>query len=105
MFRNAKVLALALIGLGMLLGYAAATGPFNFFPHAEAALVSESAFTQPTLSKEPVSEPTSCCSGVNKSAALTMIKEHNSAVAAKAAQEGKKPNIMFIMGDDIGMWN
>ncbi len=36
---------------------------------------------------------------------MVALANHNEAVAAKAAAEGKKPNILFIMGDDIGMWN
>jgi arylsulfatase A-like enzyme len=37
----------------------------------------------------------------------TTPASRDSAVAAKpaATQSGKKPNILFIMGDDIGMWN
>jgi len=34
-------------------------------------------------------------------AQATPVKE----VAAGGATPGKKPNIVFIMGDDIGMWN
>ena len=36
---------------------------------------------------------------------MVALANHNEAVADKAAAEGKKPNILFIMGDDIGMWN
>jgi hypothetical protein len=37
--------------------------------------------------------------------ALARVEAHNAKVSANLTQAGKKPNIMFIMGDDIGMWN
>jgi len=42
---------------------------------------------------------------MTKSNALTAINAHNAKVTAVAEKDGKKPNIVVIMGDDIGMWN
>ncbi len=36
---------------------------------------------------------------------MVALATHNEAVAAKAADAGKKPNILFIMGDDVGWFN
>ena len=36
---------------------------------------------------------------------MLALATHNEAVADKAAAEGKKPNILFIMGDDVGWFN
>src|SRR5262249_56780327 len=47
----------------------------------------------------------SCCEGVNKGRLLALADPKVKAAVAKAEGNGKKPNILFIMGDDIGMWN
>ena len=44
-------------------------------------------------------------SGMIFAAALVSVAGLVAGVPAKAQQTGKKPNILFIMGDDIGMWN
>ena len=36
---------------------------------------------------------------------MVALATHNDAVAVKAAAAGKKPNIVFIMGDDVGWFN
>jgi arylsulfatase len=37
--------------------------------------------------------------------ASAALAAHNAAVTAATAQDGKKPNILIIWGDDVGMWN
>ena len=36
---------------------------------------------------------------------MVALASHNEAAAAKAAANGKKPNILVIIGDDVGIWN
>jgi arylsulfatase len=94
MLRNTKLQLLAVLGLGALLGYAAASGSFNPFQRAGAS-------PQPA---EPGggADPTCCSEGVSKGQ-LVALAAHNQNVEAKAAQAGKKPNILVIFGDDIGI--
>ncbi len=100
--KNVKLQYLLVLGLGALLGYAASTGKLNPFAKADTE--------QPEQPKAAAAAPAEaakpgCCSdGVNK-AALVALAAHNDAVAEKAAAAGKKPNILFIMGDDVGWFN
>jgi arylsulfatase A-like enzyme len=45
-----------------------------------------------------------CCNSPDRAAALAVISAHNAKVSANA-QDGKKPNILIIWGDDIGWFN
>src|SRR5262249_42142190 len=102
MFKNTKILAVAFMGLGMLLGYAAAAGKLNPAMWARAS--------QPvptTAADQPVSVPdqqAGCCDGVNKGQ-LVALANHNERVAPAAQTSGQKPNILIIWGDDIGWFN
>src|SRR5207237_7821341 len=47
-----------------------------------------------------------CCSeGASKGQLLALADPKVKAAVAKVKANGKKPNIVVIMGDDIGMWN
>jgi arylsulfatase A-like enzyme len=98
--KNSKVLAAAGIGLGVLLGYAAASGRLNPFQKLDAAQ-SVPGQTPATAAAQP-SPP--CCEGTNKSDLLVLAR-HNAEAQAKAEKSGKKPNICIIWGDDIGQSN
>ena len=50
-------------------------------------------------------EATTCCSQGRGDSDAAMLVSHNAAVRAAAAQSGKKPNILIIWGDDIGVHN
>jgi arylsulfatase A-like enzyme len=90
----------ALLALGCLLGWGAASGNLSLSQSVSAAVEQKSS-TAPTIA-EP--SKVCCTSGVN-SAAIAAISAHNSKVSATATQSGKKPNILCIWGDDIGTWN
>jgi arylsulfatase len=100
MLRNTKVQMAAVLAAGALLGYLAASGRLNPLSRAGA--------TGPTVQAGVVkpAEPDSgdkpaCCEKVNKGQLLALANR-NEAAAERARAEGKKPNILFIMGDDIG---
>ena len=90
---------LAVLAVGAALGYAAANPGLNPFRSTQAAPTDATAAA-------PADCPLggNCCEGVDK-AALLAINAHNAKVSATAQKDGKKPNIVVIMGDDIGMWN
>jgi hypothetical protein len=97
--KNVKVQFLLVLGLGALLGYAAAYGRLNPFAKADAGTAEQPKAGAPLDPAAP-----GCCSAGLSKAGMLALATHNEAVAEKAAAEGKKPNILFIMGDDIGMW-
>ena len=81
-------------------GRAGASGRFDSLLQADAKSTTCSGSANSTC---PLAGD--CCNNTGKGAALSVIAAHNQKVSATAAQAGKKPNILFIMGDDIGMWN
>ncbi len=92
--RIAMAVALATGALG---GWLAASGRLPSLSMAQAD------------APKPVtrSEQQSCCEGVDRNVLLAraepnLLTAHNNNVAANAQASGKKPNILFIMGDDIG---
>jgi arylsulfatase len=100
--RNTKVLAVASIGLGMLLGYAAASGRLNPWERAQANPPKEGVRGRGSGVREqgvPVLAPDPCC------LTPSVLGAHNEKVAALAQKSGKKPNILIIWGDDIGWFN
>ena len=99
MIGSTKTLALGFIGLGAALGYGLAHYPFPAM--AAAAVVAPAKGDD---QKAACSE-TDCCAVPGQATLLASASARVAPAGAKAAQEGKKPNILFIMGDDIGMWN
>lgn len=97
MFRNSKVHACLLVAAGVFLGYAAASGKLNILQRTVAAAAAQPSASLPHMA-------TSCCDEIDKGQLLA-VAAHNEAVNANAAQTGKKPNIVFIMGDDVGWFN
>ncbi|MCI0704562.1 MAG: arylsulfatase [Planctomycetia bacterium] len=87
------VIALA-IGAGG--GWAGASGKFDSLFKSEP---------QPAASEPIVCPEGGCCMDADKAAALAAINAHNEKVNANLQKDGKKPNIVYIMGDDVGIWN
>jgi len=96
--KQTKWQALALVALGAVLGYAAASGKLLAPWKADAAPT----ITDPAGGKP--SPPACCAEGVNRGELLA-LGAHHDAVAARAEKSGKKPNILVIWGDDIGWFN
>ena len=100
MLKSTRFLAVAFLGLGTLLGYAAASGRLNPFHKADAAppvpdVAKSQAATDPSHS--------TCCSGTNKSD-LIALAHHNTEVAEKAEKSGKRaeksPRDSFLYCND-----
>jgi arylsulfatase len=86
------------LAVGLVAGYAAASGKFNPLQHSDAAAADEAAV------KSGECPLGGCCEKPDKAKLIAAVNEHNAHVAANL-QPGKKPNVLFIMGDDIGWFN
>ncbi|MDR3638541.1 MAG: arylsulfatase [Isosphaeraceae bacterium] len=101
MYRRTRLQAVVLVAIGSLLGYAVANMDRSRSAGAAAA-------PAPALvtSAEATAGPAaaSCLNSLDRGQLLALAAR-NEAVAAEAAQAGKKPNILVIFGDDIGQTN
>src|SRR4051794_3982544 len=105
MFQRTTVQAVVILAVGALLGYAAGTGKLNPFSKAEAAPSGETSAFNKSPESQTGDSPGCCSEGASKAQLLAMADPKVKAAVARAEKNGKKPNIVVIMGDDIGMWN
>ncbi|SIO60350.1 arylsulfatase [Singulisphaera sp. GP187] len=92
-----SIQSLACVGLGAMLGFIAAT--YDVAPLSRAG-VATARVTDQGVAK------TSCCSeGVARSVLFAQAGVEATTAKAAATLAGKKPNIVFIMGDDVGWFN
>jgi arylsulfatase len=101
MFRNTRVQMAAVLAVGALLGYLAASGRLNPFARADAARSTAEAASAKQAESGNVAK-LACCEDANKGQLLALADPKVKEAVARAEQAGKKPNILFIMGDDIG---
>lgn len=97
-----KFSTLGILILGASLGYLAST--INWRNTVQADSTVQPPANQAVINKPVTTDECDCCADVDRKAMLA-ISTHNNKVTAKAAQDGKKPNILMIMGDDIGWFN
>jgi arylsulfatase A-like enzyme len=91
----------ALVAFGAVLGCTAAKIDWS-----RTAVAFASAPASPGMPAGTASDVTNaCCSSNFDRESLLAFAGHNEAVAANAAQAGKKPNFLVIFGDDIGQTN
>src|SRR5262245_29350532 len=96
--RRSRLVSLATLLIGGLGGWAAASGAFDSPLKAhpnEGRQTSE----YPDVC---VAQGGDCCGTAERSAILAQVAAHNTKVSANLQQAGAKPNVLFIMGDDIG---
>jgi arylsulfatase A-like enzyme len=93
MFRNRTVQVAVILAAGALLGYGAASGWF-------VSRQAEASTSTPPRAEKPVSPPAEVV-GRGEVAQGDLVAFGNRGQKEPAAG-GKKPNILFIMGDDIG---
>src|SRR5438067_8258640 len=104
MFRSTKFLACLCLAAGTLMGYAAASGKLNPFPRAEATPPEGAAAVEKTAGPQ-AGDPACCPEGASKGQFLALADPKVRTAVAKVQANGKKPNIVFIMGDDVGWFN
>src|SRR5262245_54008472 len=99
MVKRNTVPAALCIGVGAMLGYAAASGHLS--PVSKIGAAAENA----TTSAAPQA---GCCDGLCKGELLAKADPtatQRGEQDEKPSASGKKPNIVFIMGDDVGWFN
>src|SRR5262245_56506488 len=99
MFRNSKVQMAAVLAAGAFLGFMVSSARVNPFSRANPApspdKVATSKAAEPAGGQKDI-----CCAGTNKEQLLVRAEAKPGNQDQK--KNGKKPNILFIMGDDIG---
>src|SRR5262249_11388094 len=105
MFKRPQTIALIALAVGALFGYAAASGKWNPFHESRAAAPpGGQTARQPSSPGGGGTPEAECCSdGTNKGQLLAVAARIRKVAAAQ--EGGKKPNIVVIMGDDIGWYN
>jgi arylsulfatase A-like enzyme len=102
MHRSTTLQTLAILGVGALLGYAAASGRLGLFPTVVAASPPQRAETSAPGRLDIQAGP--ACTPENRTkAGLLALSAPNSGAVNQATD--KKPNIVFIMSDDVGWFN
>jgi arylsulfatase A-like enzyme len=102
MLKNTRLQMIAMLAVGGLLGYAAASGKLDVFRKANAEPPKQSLADKENAAVKAAA----CCSeGSTKGQLLAMADPKPAGLAGKPQAEGKKPNIVFIMGDDVGWFN
>jgi arylsulfatase A-like enzyme len=123
MIRSSRAQMIAVLAVGGLLGYVASSSRLDVFRSAKAEPVQRAAertaditghssiqmaFTvQKAATKPRVSSNTAghtCCSSGSARSQLVAVNNFDAKLASLQA-DGKKPNILFIMGDDVGWFN
>src|SRR5438552_8567339 len=104
MLKNTRLQMIAMLAIGGLFGYAAASGKLDVFRKANAGPPQPSVADKERSSVQAATS-TCCLEGAPKAELVAMADPKVTNTAAGFQANGKKPNIVFIMGDDIGMWN
>ena len=96
MLKSTKVQMLAMLALGALLGFLAGAGKLDATRQASATPI--------RIEDKGPAAPASCSEGSSKAQLLAAAEAEPKSLSA-TAQGAKKPNIVFIMGDDVGWFN
>jgi hypothetical protein len=98
--------SMACVGLGALLGLVAATRDMTPSSRADAAPRPVRQIAVETSPTDPgVSRHSACPEGSARNVLLARADAKETAARAETTASGKKPNIVVIMGDDVGWFN
>src|SRR5208282_1793533 len=97
MLKNTRLQMIVMMGISGFLGYAAASGKLDVFRRASAE-PPQQLQSEKESSLIKTAEATCCSEGTSKGQLVAMLDPRAPGPRAKAEAEGKKPNIVFIMG-------
>ena len=104
MFKSAKFQAVVILAAGALLGYAAASGNLRLSRPADASPANSPTGSSRSADSSPAAAPAAACCMEGADKGLLVARADKDA-EPKPSASGKKPNIVFIMGDDVGWFN
>jgi hypothetical protein len=98
--RNTRLQMTAMLAVGGLLGYAAAAGKLDLSRRARAEPPQNPVASKVTSSVKAAAA--TCCAEGSAKGELLALADPRAKPSVSKDDSGKKPNILFIMGDDIG---
>ena len=104
--RTGSIQSVACIGLGALLGFVVATRDMAPASRADGVRHPVWPIAAETCVSDPdVSRPSCCPDRLASSVLLAQVDAKTTAAQGEPTASGRKPNIVVIMGDDVGAWN
>jgi arylsulfatase A-like enzyme len=104
--RIGSIQSVACLGLGALLGFVVATRDMAPASRADGVRHPFWPVAAETCVSDPdVSRPSCCPDRPASSVLLAQVDAKTTAAQGEPTASGKKPNIVVIMGDDVGTWN
>jgi hypothetical protein len=95
MLKNQRIQILVVLAAGVLLGYGVGAGGLRVTWQADAAPAANKPANAAPAPLPTAQQPAGCC----------MAGHERGVQVAQAGKDGKKPNILVIMGDDVGWFN
>ena len=104
----------AVLTAGAMFGYFAASGEPRTVARADtvrnvSSILAEKSANAPSVQlpcgNAKLDRASALTDSVQLADASAAVAAHNLLVATTAQASGKKPNILIIWGDDVGMWN
>jgi arylsulfatase A-like enzyme len=93
-----QIVSMTMVAVGAMVGWSAASGRLDLLARPEPVHRA-----LPDNGEARPGEPITC--EPRSAKAVAMLTAHNKDVAANIQKDGKKPNILVIMADDVGTWN
>ena len=104
--RIGSIQSVTCIGLGALLGFVVATKDIDPASRVDGVRHPVRPVAAETCLSDPdVSWPSCCPDRPASSVLLAQVDAKTTAAQGEPTASGKKPNIVVIMGDDVGAWN